>query len=623
MRHLLLVGRAAEALVDRRIDLALGGQPAATIDPTWLQPPLSEGADLIDGLSDRGRRRLLKLFLTTGASLFGFGDSSEFSRAAGRLLDLLGVRALAPASWSPLGAAGRILSFRVAAAIDPARIGALVVLAGGSVARLPGCQPWLETREAERFLHVYAPRPAPAAASLIGLGETPVRLRTPAADAAALSLHAWLEHRDAATRRWVHALVEVEAGRDPAAAALLRELRHGGAAEPTLAVRHLSATPVGLLYALDVHDPGGLLRAVRIERGGAAAEIDLAVRARPGVGAGPLVGFAGLPRAAWFDEACRVRAVYHSGRLRTVHDGRPDAFAGGAPRGFASRATPEAADSLARARLSMSRPHPAACVEEIGVAPARPALSIVTAVGADLDLIRARAARLFAEPGAASAELVYHVPAGPQERAARAAIEAAATVYGLPHRMVTTAADCDASSALIAALGAARGEGALVLGADVLPAGPGWLAAWLRAIGPQRPIVGGTLLAVDGSVIDAGGAVAGGRRGAARRAPGMPGAGLPRSESAPTSRATIACVGLSRRGVELLLAATWHPEPDVLLAQAVAGLARSDLAARTLLRGRCVRFAEAAVRDPLTLAADARAVEMLLKRSFSLVGDEG
>ena len=136
-------------------------------------------------------------------------------------------------------------------------------------------------------------------------------------------------------------------------------------------------------------------------------------------------------------------------------------------------------------------------------------------------------------------------------------------------------------------------------------------------------MVGGTLLGVDGSVIDAG-APHGSRRSIARRAPGLPEGGLPRGESARTTRVAAECVGLSRTALDMLLTdATWHPDPDVMLAQAVEETARQGGGARTLLRGRCVRFAEASPRDAASVAADASALELILKRSFSLVGDEG
>lgn len=177
---------------------------------------------------------------------------------------------------------------------------------------------------------------------------------------------------------------------------------------------------------------------------------------------------------------------------------------------------------------------------------------------------------------------------------------------------------------LLAALGAVRGAKVLVLGADVAPAGRGWLAQWRRALRPERPVVGGTLLGVDGSVIDAGRPPHGSRRSIARRAPGLPEGGLPRGESARTTRVAAECVGLSRTALDMLLTdATWHPNPDVMLAQAVEETARQGGGARTLLRGRCIRFAEASPRDAVSVAADDRALEIILKRSFSLVGDEG
>lgn len=616
-RHLLLLRRPAHALADRRIELLLGGQPAAAIDPTWLQSPLCDGADAIEGLSDRGRRRLLRLFLTTGISLFGLEGAAEFSSAATRLMDLLGLRAIAPAAWSPLGSGGRIVSYRMAAAIDPRLVGELVSLSAGSVVRAPGCQLIAETRGDACLLHVFMRRPPLAGAALVGLGENPVHLSGPEAGQAPQPLHSWLERRDDATRRWACGLVEAEAPRDPAAAALLRELRHGGGAEPGVTLRHLSGTAEGLLYAMELADPHRLIRAIRFERGEAAVELDLAAQARPQDT--PVIGFARLPRGSWIDDACRIRLAYHSGRLRTVHEGRPDVFSGRTPRSFAWAAAADAVEALAAARLTMDRPDAAAFVEDFGAAQARPELSIVAPVGADLDLIRVRAAKLFAE-GGAGVELVYHAAAGARAAAARGAIADAAAVYGAPHRLVTFGKSSDPASRMLAALDAARGTAALLLGSEVLPMGRGWLEQWRRAMGRGDAIVGGTLLGIDGAVVDAG--ACGSGRNDARRAKGLPGSGLPRAEFAATSRVTADCVGLTRPVIDALLgSAIWHPEPDLLLAQAVARQRKG--AVRTLLRGRFVRYGAEPVRDPLTLAADARALAAILKRSFSVVGEEG
>ena len=85
----------------RRLLLALGTTPAASIDPDWLQSPLVDVAALFEGLTEDGRQRLLRLFLTTGASLLGRGGRRASPRAARGLLALLGVRRLDPLGWCP------------------------------------------------------------------------------------------------------------------------------------------------------------------------------------------------------------------------------------------------------------------------------------------------------------------------------------------------------------------------------------------------------------------------------------------------------------------------------------------------------------------------------------------
>ena len=101
-RHVLVVGRSAESLTGTTVTLALGAQLAAILDGDWLQPPIADGAALVRGLAEEGRRRLLKLFMTTGASLFGRG-SPEFAQAARRLAETVAAAPLVPASLVPAG----------------------------------------------------------------------------------------------------------------------------------------------------------------------------------------------------------------------------------------------------------------------------------------------------------------------------------------------------------------------------------------------------------------------------------------------------------------------------------------------------------------------------------------
>ena len=223
-RHLMLVGLGAPALMRSRVTMALASEVVAAIDPDWLQTPLADEAALVSGLSDPGRRRLVKLFLTTGASLFGADGAAEFARAAHRLLDLLNVPALMPAAWYPAASAGGFLTYPIEDDVEVTQTGAVVHLAPGQVRRIAGCELASECSERGRLLHVHVPKALTPGSSLILLSGSQLCLRAPEAVAAPRALIPWLARRDPATRAWVQSLVEPVVEGDPALAALMREM---------------------------------------------------------------------------------------------------------------------------------------------------------------------------------------------------------------------------------------------------------------------------------------------------------------------------------------------------------------------------------------------------------------
>ena len=185
-RHLLLVGLPAARIARSRVALAVGREFVAAIDPEWLQSPLADSGALIEGLSDQGRRRLLKLFLTTGSSLFRLDAADEFGAAV-----------QPPARPArPSGADARVLvsgrrrraAFHLPRADHPRHGGHR--LAGRAwpgrphpaADRLPAAT---ERGERGGLLHVFLPRAVPAGTTLFGFGETPVQLRTPDAEGGA------------------------------------------------------------------------------------------------------------------------------------------------------------------------------------------------------------------------------------------------------------------------------------------------------------------------------------------------------------------------------------------------------------------------------------------------------
>ena len=365
-RHVLMVGRSAASLTGTTVTLALGTQLAAVLDGDWLQPPIADGAALVRGLAETGRRRLLKLFLTTGASLFGRG-SPEFAGAARGLVETVASASVEPICWRPIGAAGAILSYVLPTGDAAPLIDEVIELGTDKVTRVAG---WDAIAEAEGRLHLFIPGRVTPGASLVGLGTGQLHLRTPDVSLPPRALAPWLAKREPAVRAWAEALLAPAAMTDAAAAALVREIGQPAGAAPKAILRHLSGTRGGVLYAVELDDPAGLVRSVRIERGDAVEDAEPQKR---------LAGFARLGRTVDAPDRCRVSLVHHSGRLTIVHDGALECFRGDIPPALAAfRATAP----VAEARFDLPRSAPTG-VERFGDLRGDPPLSLVCAVDQD------------------------------------------------------------------------------------------------------------------------------------------------------------------------------------------------------------------------------------------------
>lgn len=591
-RHVLLIGRGAAAIEGRRLDVALGSRIAASIDPEWLQQPEGDGASLIEGLSELGHRRLLRMFLTTGASMFGLGEQSAFGAAATGFLALMGVRAAEFAGLCPLGDTGVIASFRVPGTAERALVGELIALLPDRIRRIAGFRQHVEQGERGTYLHLFLPEGVPAAA-MVGLGDAPLLLPAPTEFHRPRPIVSWLDRVGEGARSWTLDLIAERAPADTGAAVLMREIRHGSGAAPAASLRHLSATEAGVLIALDVSDPHDLLAGLRIERGGGAVTLPFA---RDGWRAARIADYAALPRTHWLEDPVRARLVYRSGRLSTIHEGALGAYDGGLPAGF----LPGDASALAAARLDLARPRPAPGIVEIGAVPPAPGFALVCELGETLDLIRARAAMLFAEPGARGVELVYHAAEGALAAAARAVMIQTEAAFGIGHRLVTMPAGATATERLLAALDTTQAEAALLLGAEVLPAGRGWLAATRRSLGKGAGarLAAGALLAADGAVIRAG----------ARRLAGLPSSHLP-AASLPAEEIGPDCLALNRGAIGMLATFTGsYPNPAIVLAETAARLGALGAAPRAHPRIRFVRYGGEAPADPLAEAVDQAAL---------------
>lgn len=552
-RHVLFVPQSIETVLSRRLVLRLDGTEVAEIDPDWLQLPQEGLSALAAQLSVEGARKLLKVMLSTGASLFSGSAQAGLAQALGRLLDICGIAAMTPVAVSQIS--GRTLvSYAATGVSQMTGPTEAVALLDDRLLRLKGVDHLAEQGE----LHLLLP-PGVAPTQIVAFPGLPLRLA--AADGALprLSVPAWLRDRDSSCREWLLARSGLGT-----AAGLGRELA-GKLTEPTLTVRHLSVMPGGVLHALVLKDPSHVVRQVVLQRGDRRIELTPSHGAD---GTAMLTGLADLPGEVLSDESCRVGLLNHSGRFRNLSDMPVASYDGGIPAGFedAWNRGDDVLPSLARARAGFRRPAPVSVTQQFGSNKAC-CLRIVTAITGSADLIRARAALILAERRDAPVEVVCTMADGPLAIGARHALAEAAATYGIAHRLVLLPDSAHPGEHLRAALQQNQDVPALLLGADVLPDCPGWLAFWLRRL-RRRDALAAALLAADGSILAA-------QDGADPRC-GLPAALLPAS-GRPADRPLVDCLALAPAGLARVLdAGEPHPDPAIWVTAALAGTARTE-----------------------------------------------
>lgn len=574
-RHTLILGLDAAEVARRRVTLGAGGVTAA-IEPDWLASPIARPRALTEGLTEAAAGRLIRLVLSATAALPGGVTAAE------RLATVLGLFGLDPLPCRvalPLGAAGHVLIYRLSG--DTRGLPGELLIPGG-----PGRDPRLSAHVEGCDLFLFLPG-RPPEAGVIGLGSRRVWLAPPAPELPRRALIALISHLPASARAWAMEIIAAEAVSDAGAAAIRRELDHAGPA-PAARLTHLSATPGGLLLALDLDDPARLVGAVSLERG--EARVTLPVP--PG---GRLATFAPLPGSG----QVAVRLLHRSGRRRLVSSGPVRAYGGEAPPGF----HPAEAGALARARAALPARRVSARVLAHNLIEA-PRFALIAPVGADLDTIPARAALLSRAPGAGRVETIYHAAEGPLAEAAAETLAETAAIHGAPARLVILREDASETERLVAALTLTRAPRMALLGAAVMPDGPGWLGAAVKATAGMRPALrAGLLFDPEGALIEAGGA----------DAAGLPAALLP-SRVGAAATPTADCALLNHAAAEAFhTLASAYPNPRVVLALLAARLGAAGAPARLAKTARFVRYAEPPRMDPLETAIEAAALADALR----------
>ncbi len=551
VRHVLFVPQGRGTLLSRHLVLRLGGRPVAEIDPNWLQLPQDDLPALTAQLSAQGISRLLRVMLTTGASLFAGQAQAGLTEAIPRLMDICNIPACTPVARTDI--AGRsLVSYLVPGLSSLPHPADAVALVEGRLVRLSEADCFAE----DDLLHLLLPPGLPLG-QVVAFTDAPLRL-APADAAPRHPAPAWIRGRGKPCRDWLFARIG-----GGTAAALEQELA-GGLTEPTIAIRHLSQVPAGLLHLLVLQDPSRVVRKVLLDWQG--GQIDL-IPSHGADGTAVLAGFANLAGRTGGSDTCRIRVLHHSGRLRTLAEARVAAYDGSIPPGF-EEAWTEGADTLrplAQARAAFRRKAPPFVSQSFGPVQ-RCGLRIVTSIGTSADVIRARAALILAENPVIPVEVVCTMTEGHLAVAARHALAQTATIYGIPHRLVLLPDFATAGERLCAALSHAGNGPALVLGADVLPQGPGWLSFWLQRL-RRRAVLAPALLASDGSIAAT--------REGQDPVRGLPTAHLPAS-GRRADRPLASCLALGPAGIARLLDAAPHPDPTVWIAGAVGGTARTE-----------------------------------------------
>ena len=479
-RHIFLMSRSADDLCGHALTLSDSGTVLALIDPFALQSPLADSSALLAGLDRAGSLRLLKLLLTTGASLFGNGEIGDFSVLVDQLVENLGEH-VPLAARSPVGRRGWVLSWCLPVGLELPPLRSVTLLANGRTQRVTEFNMIEEVVDNYRLLHFLVSRPLPKGGEFLAFGQTLLCLGM-SGDVTPRPLAGWLAKRSAEVREKTLAFVEHLSTSQADVAILKRELSCPRAAEPVTKVLHLSHSPAGLLYMISVDDPRGHLAAIRLKMQRAHVDIPcdhLEWHSRHG---GVVVGLAA--GAAYCVGVATTAPLYLSGRLGVAtpvmaslsNNLLPDVFRG-LPLDVA--AVPIA---LSLPAVMGARPVWRHRLTEFGQVLPAPEIAVVVAAGSAPEYLHAVVASVIAEADGRAIEIVIHHRDGFATKMVRDAAEVLSPMHRVGLRVVSVAPQALPSECLRAALKSVRAQKAVALGPGTLPDRRGWLPSWHQRV---------------------------------------------------------------------------------------------------------------------------------------------
>jgi GT2 family glycosyltransferase len=133
--------------------------------------------------------------------------------------------------------------------------------------------------------------------------------------------------------------------------------------------------------------------------------------------------------------------------------------------------------AITRLQERLTRAIKVARVEQFGVAPRHPEVTIVVPLYQRLDFIEHQMVQFALDPELAGTDLVYVLDSPEQERELLAQAERLARLYPVPFRVAVLSANGGFSTANNLGMTLARGRLAVLMNSDVVPDQPGWLSA--------------------------------------------------------------------------------------------------------------------------------------------------
>lgn len=162
--------------------------------------------------------------------------------------------------------------------------------------------------------------------------------------------------------------------------------------------------------------------------------------------------------------------------------------------------------AIARVQLRLAASAEIDTVDQLGVAPPDPDISIVVPLYRRVDFLEHQLAQFAHDPAIAGTDLVYVLDSPADAEYLRSFATQLYRLYGIPFRLATLTRNGGFS--VVNNLGAslARGRVLLLLNSDVLPEAPGWLDALVRFhdANPQLGALAPKLLYEDDSIQHAG-----------------------------------------------------------------------------------------------------------------------